>query len=103
MRIMGHLTDLVSADSDVADLRAALDSLPVVPTDQIRILTDEALCQRASQALDSAYFPQPLHSAVYLAQYGNRYFATSPTYQRGEWHFLVNLDSTFRVLHAFTW
>jgi hypothetical protein len=103
MRIMWHLRSLTSGDSNVVDLRAALDSLPVVPRGEIQMLADESLCQRASQALDSAYFPQPLHSAVYLARYGNRYFATDPNYQRGEWRYLVNLDSTFRVLHAFTW
>jgi hypothetical protein len=86
------------------EVRARLDSLPQVPADQIQMVGDEALCQRASQALDSAFFETPQQSAVYLARYGSAvYFAFPPSYQKGEYHFLVHLDSAFTVRRSFTW
>lgn len=92
-----------SSDSTWITIRSSLDSMPAVSPENIALVVDETACQRASAALDSAFFTSPRMASVYLASVGSRYVAYVPGVYFGEWRALIHMDTSFNVLVRSGW
>jgi hypothetical protein len=92
-----------STDSDWVVIRNTI-GVPPTPVEEIVMLDDESLCQRASQAVDSQLVDGlPLGEAVYLARFGDFYAVYPPTLHGGEWSSIGFFDSTFVLKKALAW
>ena len=92
-----------STDSDWVVIRNTI-GVPPTPVEDIVMLDDETLCQRASQAVDSQLVDgPPLGEAVYLARFGDFYAVYPPTLHGGEWSSIGFFDSTFVLKKALAW
>lgn len=92
-----------STDSDWVVRRNTI-GIPPTPVEEIVMLDDESLCQRASQAVDSQLVDgSPLGGAVYLARFGDFYAVYPPTLHGGEWSSIGFFDSTFVLKKALAW
>lgn len=87
-----------STDSITAAVRDSLAHMPVTLAADITMLSDEALCQRASASLDSSFFATPQASPVYLARVGARYAIRPRDARAGEFSYLVYTDTAFNRL-----
>ena len=92
-----------STDSDWVVIRNTI-GVPRTPVEEIVMLDDESLCQRASQAVDSQLVDgPPLGGAIYLARFGDFYAVYPPTLHGGEWSSIGFFDSTFVLKKALAW
>ena len=92
-----------SPESDWVDVRNTI-GVPQTPVEEIVMLDDESLCQRASQAVDSQLVDgPPLGEAVYLARFGDFYAVYPPSLHGGEWSSIGFFDSTFVLKKALAW
>lgn len=72
--------------------------MPVTPEAEIVLVTDEAICERASKALDSMFFVSPEVSAVYVVRLGSRYAIHPPGIVGSGWGYVVHTDTLFRKI-----
>jgi hypothetical protein len=94
--MMSRLSELAtSTDSLYAAGRRSL-GLPLLPASEVYMVGDEALCERASRAVDTLFFRVPEGRPVYLARVGPRYVVQPGLDLRfGEFSYLVHLDASF--------
>jgi hypothetical protein len=92
---------LTSGDTSLASTRELYQLPPTKPGD-VRIVTDEAVCQRAAQAFhvavrgDSA---PPRARQVAVVQVGrNRFLVLDPEQRQGEYELTVIFDAAWRYL-----
>ena len=83
--------------------RAVRDSahLDPIPTSSIHFVADEALCERASRAVDSAVFHTAARKYVRVLRAGRYYFVNVPEYHAGEWGLFLLLDERFTFVVKF--
>lgn len=97
-RFLARVVALATAtDSDAVAMRDSLSHMPQTTVGEVALVANDSLCQRASSALDTAFYTAPRHYPVYLAKAGARYIAFPPGHA-GEFGTLVHMDTTFRVL-----
>lgn len=98
-RFLGKMLDLATSDeAGWARSREALDNMPKADSSQVWLVSDDSLCNLASEAADSSLYKAPRGYAVHLAHVGTRYVAFPPS--DSSWHagYLVHMDSTFSVI-----
>lgn len=88
----------IASDSDSLGiaLRASV-GVPFTTRPQVRLVTDETVCHRASLAADSSgNMPAPTNGRVHVAQIGTGYYAVHRVgWSSGEWEMVFFFDSTF--------
>jgi hypothetical protein len=94
---------LSARDSVAIRGRASLADLPYVPPEEVYVVEDEGLCERASRALAAQLFPRdpqgvPHLEPVRLFRAGARWVAIPRDSRAGEFGFAVHLDSHFKKL-----
>lgn len=93
---------ITSSHPTYAQIRASLGQLPVGSASDVAMVGDEAVCQRASQALDSSFFQPPVASPVYVARVGTRYAIHPDDGRMGEFGFVIFTDSAFQYIGTTT-
>ena len=92
-----------AADSGWGATRATI-GVPPTAVEDIAMLDDEALCERASHAVDSQVVTgPPLNAAVHLALFGAFYAVYPPILEIGEWTASSFFDSSFVFKKALAW
>jgi hypothetical protein len=92
-----------ATDSGWVATRATL-GVPPTAVQDIEVLDDEALCERASRAVDSQVITgPPLNAAVHLARFGAFYAVYPPSLEVGEWSSISFFDSSFAFKKALAW
>ena len=91
-------TRQIASDTDSlgVELRTSV-GVPTTRRADVHLVTDEALCQRASIAADSAgEVPSPSGGCVHVARIGTGYYAAHRVgWHAGEWGMVFFFDSTF--------
>jgi CTP:molybdopterin cytidylyltransferase MocA len=84
----------------IALRRSQLGDMPRLTPAEVQPVSDEALCDRAALAVDSAFFGGVRSGfPVYLVRMGSRYGALAKTPdEEGHLHSIAFTDSSFRVL-----
>jgi hypothetical protein len=105
--LLMKLRPLATSDDPLyAQGRDSLAAMPRVAASEVALVTDEALCERASRALDrgfyTRFYTRPRAARVHLARAGSRYVIHPPDASMGEFGFLVFTDSAFRILACST-
>lgn len=79
---------------------SVLGGMPRVNAEEVRFVTDEAVCHRASLAVDTAFFEgRPENLTVYVVRAGT-YFSILPktTAPLGVYHSMLYTDSSFKAI-----
>lgn len=85
---------------DTAYRDSVLAGMPRVNAEDVRFVTDEAVCHRASLAVDTAFFEgRPENLTVYVVRAGT-YFSILPktTAPLGVYHSMLYTDSAFKAI-----
>jgi len=96
---LGYLQTLMTTtDTLLIRLRDSLYRLPVVPANQVALITDTQKCARAARAVKSDLEAGglPLFQNVILIQVGTHYVVTDPSVRRGEFSLARVLDNQFK-------
>jgi hypothetical protein len=103
-RLVAQLTQLASSTgSDWVTMRDPLAHMPMSPASEIAMIGDEALCQHASQLLDSVFFASPEAQAVYLVKVGERYAVYPPRHLMQATSWASSLTSSGSTVHSNEW
>jgi len=98
LHVLQYLRRLATGtDSSAILARAAIDMQPIAQSEVVMI-TDEAICRRASAALDSFFFVAPESASVFLVRLGSRYAIHPPGYRVESFGYMIHTDSAFNKL-----
>lgn len=107
--LIAYLTDLMTAtDSTAVFGRDSVYHVPVVPANEIHVVTDAHTCARAARAYDSQleeYGRANKGRRVYVIQLGTRdphYLVLDPEKMAGEYHMIFIFDRTFKPTGGWT-
>lgn len=99
--LIQQISSMLTADDSV---RIALN-VPVVPTSQVALVTDEGTCTRVLQVQDSviaesnpSYLPPYPLRALYVVQIGTYYASLDTNANTAEWKSLYFWDDHWRFL-----
>ena len=97
------LREVVTADeSDAIHIRLVLADLPRVDSADVALVSDAALCDRASKEVSRIY-DWMKGRPLYVARAGTFYVAFPPHVQLGEWGVAVYLNRDFQAVAVSVW